>query len=43
MPNCDFNKSNFVEIALWHGCSVNLLDIFGTPSNTFGGLLLTVV
>ena len=26
-------QSNFIEMALWHGCSpVNLLHIFGTPS-----------
>ena len=34
---------NFIEIALWHGCSpVNLLHIFGTPflKNTSGRLLL---
>ena len=34
---------NFIEIALWHGCSpVNLLHIFRTPSlkNTSGRLLL---
>ena len=47
MPKCDFNKvakkSNFIEIALRHGCSpVNLLHIFRTasPKNTFGWLLL---
>ena len=36
-------RSNFIEIALWHGCSsVNLLYIFSTlfPKNTFGRLLL---
>ena len=28
-PKCDFNKFNFTEITLWHGCSlVNLLHIF---------------
>ena len=35
--------SNFIEIALWHGCSrVNLLHIFRTlfPKNTCGWLLL---
>ena len=35
--------SNFIEIALRHGCSpVNLLHIFRTlfPRNTSGGLLL---
>ena len=33
MPKCDFIKiaSNFIEVALWHGCSpVNLLHIFRT-------------
>ena len=44
MPKCDFNKvSNFIEIALRHGCSpVNLLHIFRTPfpKNTSGRLLL---
>ena len=49
MPKCEFNKvaiklqSNFIEIALWHGCSpVNLLHIFRTPfpRNTSGWLLL---
>ena len=41
MPICDF--SNFVEIALRHGCSpVNLLHISRTlfPKSTSGGLLL---
>ena len=36
-------QSNFIEIALRHGCSpVNLLHIFRTPfyKNTSGGLLL---
>ena len=36
-------QSNFIEIALWHGCSpVNLLYIFGTPfpKNTSRRLLL---
>ena len=36
-------QSNFIEIALWHGCSpVNLLYIFGTPfsKSTSRGLLL---
>ena len=36
-------QSNFIEITLWHGCSlVNLLYIFKTtfPKNTSGGLLL---
>ena len=36
-------QSNFIEIALWHGCSpVDLLYIFGTPfsKNTSQGLLL---
>ena len=35
---------NFIEITLWHGCSlVNLLHIFRTSfyKNTCGGLLLT--
>ena len=45
MPKCDFNKVlyNFIEIALWHGCSsVNLLHIFRTPflKNTSGQLPL---
>ena len=34
---------NFIEIALWHGCSpVNLLHVFRTllPNSTSGGLLL---
>ena len=34
MAKCDFNKvvSNFIEIALQHGCSpVNLLHIFKKP------------
>ena len=34
MPKCDFNKvaSNFVEVALGHGCSpVNLQHIFRKP------------
>ena len=44
MPKCDFNKvaSNFIEIALRHGCSpVNLLHIFKAafPKNTSGRLL----
>ena len=37
---------NFIEIALWHGCSpVNLLYIFKTPfpKNTSEGLLLQIV
>ena len=35
---------NFIEITLWHGCSVNLLHIFRTPftKNTSGCLLLIV-
>ena len=36
-------QSNFIEITLWHGCSlVNLLHIFRTPflKNNSGGLLL---
>ena len=38
-------QSNFVEITLRHGCSLNLLHIFGTPfpNNTSGWLLLNVV
>ena len=41
MSKCDFNKValkshfgiNFIEITLWHGCSlVGLLDIFRTLS-----------
>ena len=39
-------QSNFIEIALRHGCSpVNLLLIFRTPfpRNTSGGLLLVVI
>ena len=45
MLKCDFNKlqSNFIEIALRHGCSpVNLLHIFRTPfpRNTSWWLLL---
>ena len=45
MPKCDFNKvaGNFIEIALWHGCSsVNLLHIFRAPfsKNTSERLLL---
>ena len=45
MSKCDLNKiaSNFIEIALRHGCSpVNLLHIFRTPfiKNTSGRLLL---
>ena len=39
-------QSNFIEIALWHGCSfVNLLHIFRTPfpKNTSGGLLLKLI
>ena len=38
-------QSNFIEIALWHGCfPVNLLHIFRTSSlkNTSGWLLLTI-
>ena len=37
-------QSNFIEIALWHGCSfVNLLHIFRTPfhKKTYGELLKT--
>ena len=35
-------QSSFIEITLWHGCSVSLLHIFTTPSprNTSGWLLL---
>ena len=45
MLKCDFNKvaRNFIEIALWHGCSsLNLLHIFRAPfsKNTFERLLL---
>ena len=39
-------QSNFIEIALSHGCSpVNLLHIFRTPfpKITSGGLLLNIV
>ena len=50
MPKCDFNKvalqSNFIEIALWHGCSpVNLLHIFRTPFhwNSCGWLLVDIL
>ena len=38
-------QSNFIEIALWHGCSlVNLLHIFRTssPRNASGWLLLNI-
>ena len=38
-------QSNFIKIALWHGCcSVNLLHFFRIPiyKNTSGGLLLKV-
>ena len=40
MPKCGF--SNFIEIALQHGYSTNILHIFGTSfyNNTSGGLLL---
>ena len=37
---------NFIEIALWHGCSpINLLHIFRRPfpKNTSGGLLLVLL
>ena len=36
---------NFIKIALRHGCSANLLQIFRTPfpKNTSGGLLLELV
>ena len=45
MSKCDFNKvaSNFIKIALWHGCSpINLLHILRPPfpKNTSGRLLL---
>ena len=50
MPKCNFNKvamqSNFIEIALRHGCSlVNLLHIFRTPfsKNTFGRIFLNII
>ena len=39
-------QSNFIEIALWHGCSpINLLHIFRTPfsMNTSGWLLLYMI
>ena len=39
-------QSNFIEIALWHGCSpANLLHIFRTyfPRNTSGWLLLSFI
>ena len=46
MPKFDLKlQSNFIEIALRHGCSpVNLLHIFRTSfyKNTHGGLLLYV-
>ena len=38
-------QSNFIKIALWHGCSpVNLLHVFRTPfpKNTSGRLLLKI-
>ena len=44
ISKCDFSKdANFIEITLWHGCSlVNLLHIFRTPlpKSTTGWLLL---
>ena len=44
ISKCDFSKdANFIEITLWHGCSlVNLLHIFRTPlpKSTSGWLLL---
>ena len=45
MPKCALIKlqSNFIEIALWQGCTpVNLLHIFRTPfpKNTSGRLFL---
>ena len=47
MPKCDFNKfaSNFIEVALRHGCSpLNLLHIFKThfPKNTSRRMFLSV-
>ena len=38
-------KPHFVEIAVQHGCSVNLLHVFRTPfpRNTSGWLLLNLV
>ena len=41
MPKCDFNKvaSNFIEIALQHGCSHGCF-IITFLKNTSGGLLL---
>ena len=47
MPKCDFNKvtSDFIEIALRHGCSpVYLLHIYRAPfpKNISGGLLLNL-
>ena len=44
LPQC--KVSNFIEIALWHGCSpVNLRHIFRSsfPKNTSGWLLLFLV
>ena len=44
MPKCDV-QSNFIEIALRHGCSyVKLLHIFRTLfyRNTYGGLFLNI-
>ena len=37
------SESNFIEITLRHGCSVNLLHIFGAPfpKNSSRWLLLT--
>ena len=48
MPKCDFNKvaSNFIEIALRHGCSpLKLLQIFRTPfpKDTYRQLLLLIM
>ena len=45
MPKCNYREvaNNFIETALWHGCSpVNLLHNFRTPfpKNTSAGLLL---
>ena len=46
MPMCDLLQRNFIEIALWHGCSpVNLLHIFRAPfsKNTSGRRLLHIL
>ena len=48
MVKCDLLRKllrNFIEIALWHGCSlVNWLHIFRTPfsRNASGWLLLNI-